>query len=375
METLKFFQNTKVDKNSHIPRHYQVKEKIKEVIAIGALKKGDPLPSERKLCQLLQVSRITIRRALADLEKEQIIERVWGKGIFVLNPPDNTKKIKKIGITIWASETPYHPATMETLRGIADVLDNSRYNPEVIFINEQQIKNGNYLNNLSSDIIECIIVTVQEIPEEHLQIIKNRMRNVIFYNLNVPETENLVVMDYRKASFEICQFLCNLGHKKIALLNGPAAFMVSKEVLKGYSESLKKTGLEIISELIKNGYYSTDNGYKLTKQLLQQKIKPTAIIAGDDFMAMGVLKAIKEQGLSCPDDISVTSFNDFPFTEFTQPPLTSYHFDFYNIGKTLAEQAVKLVSGQPINKIILTGKLKIRASTAPPTTEKGGERK
>jgi len=364
MVSLSLFQNSKIDKNSHLPRHYQVKENIKEAIAIGALKKGDTLPSERKLCQLLQVSRITIRRALDDLEKEQIIERAWGKGTLVLNPLDDAKKTKKIGVTIWASETPYHPATMEILRGIADVLRNTRYSPEVIFIDKKQIRDGDYLEYLNPDVMEGIIIIVQEIPQKHLQIIKNKMQNVIFYNIQ--DGENLVVLDYRRAGYEITHYLCELKHKKIALFNGPEGFETSKQVLDGYSEALEELGVKNIPELIKNGYYSTDDGYQLTKQVLQQRTKPTAIIAGDDFMAMGVLKAMKEDGLNCPDDISIASFNDFPFTEFTRPPLTSYHFDFYYLGKTLAEQAVKLVSGQTINKTILTGKLKIRASTTQP---------
>lgn len=356
------FANSLVDKKSSIPRHYQVSEKIKEVICLNAFKKGDPLPSERKLCELFGVSRITIRRAIDDLERVGILEKVWGKGIYVINPPEQISKTRKIGIIIWAGETPYHPATMETLRGIAEKLENSGYGFEIIYITEEQIKTADYIKNLNLGTLEGIIITVQEIPEEQLKIIKDKMPSVIFYNRQ--HAENAVIMDYRQAGLEITRYLCSLNHKKIALLNGPEEFEVSRMVFEGYTEALKETGLKVIPGLIKNSYYNADNGMLFTKQLLQQDMKPTAIIASDDFMAMGILKAIKSEGLNCPRDISVASFNDFPFTEFTHPPLTSYHIPFFELGGELAQSMIDIIkTKKPIRKVI-TGELKIRESTS-----------
>jgi DNA-binding LacI/PurR family transcriptional regulator len=356
------FENSLVDKKSSIPRHYQVREKIREVIGLNAFKKGNPLPSERKLCELFEVSRITIRRAIDDLEREGILEKVWGRGIYVLNPPKQTTKTKKIGVTIWAKETPYHPATMETLHGIAETLGNSGYNFEVIYLTKEQIKTSEYIKNLNPDILKGIIVTVQEISEEQLNIIEKKIPHFVFYNRQ--EKKNSVVMDYRQAGLEITKHLCSLGHKRIALINGPGEFYVSKEVFNGYEQALKEAGLKVIPELIKEGYYTSENGTLFTTQLFQQKVKPTAIIAGDDFMAMGVLKGIKNTGLNCPADISVASFNDFPFTEFTHPPLTSYKIPFFELGGELAQSMIDIINGQNFFRKVLRGELRIRESTA-----------
>ncbi|MCM8816176.1 MAG: GntR family transcriptional regulator [Candidatus Omnitrophica bacterium] len=354
------FEKVKVDRKSCVPRHYQVKQIIKEAISSGVFKKGDLLPPERKLCELLQVSRITIRRALSDLEHENIIERTWGKGNVVLNVPEIENKIKKIAITIWAKETPYHPATIEILKGFAEGLKNTIYSPEIIFIDDKQISSGAYLQQLNPQVVECAVVSVQELPEEQIQAIAKKIPKTIF--CNVKNVESHILIDFAGASFEITSYLIELGHKDIALLNGPAEFQIPQMVLNGYIQAHDQACLGFSKDLIKNSYYSSEDGYNLTKQLFQQDIIPTAIIAGDDFMALGVLKAIKEKGLRCPEDISVISFNNFPFCEFTDPPLTSYHIDFFNFGKVMAQQALNLIYERETNQVVLRGRLVIRKS-------------
>ncbi|MCD6220570.1 GntR family transcriptional regulator [bacterium] len=368
MEKTLMLKEIKIDKKSPIPRYHQVIEKIKEAIRLGQHKKGKKLPSERKLAEYFNVSRITIRKALDKLVVEGIIEKEWGKGIYIKRSLSPTvKKTKKIGFTIWQGEEfAYHPATLEILQGIGEVIEKKNYSIEIVLITPSMIKKSDYSKLVSSK-TDGIILSVQEIPAEKLNEIRKKILHLIV--LNRRNFQNTILIDFKEATYQIMEHLFSLGHRKIGLINGLEKFDIAKQVLEGYKEFLNEKGFKINSKFIKNGYYSHQEGFNLTIEILKERPRPTALILGDDYMALGALDAIKKSGLKCPDDISICSFNNFPFAKFTNPPLTTVKTPFYQLGKVSAQNLINLIEGKKIkNKILLNGELIIREST-----KKGGD--
>lgn len=363
MKELLMLDKMKIDKKNPVPRYYQVKTKIKEVISLTSRKKGEKLPSERKLEEYFGVSRITIRKALDGLLAEGIIEKEWGKGIYIKKSISYVaEKTKRIGLTIWhGEEYSYHPASLEMMRGIGEAIEEENYGLEITFITSSMIKKHDYSERLNNN-VDGIILTIQEIPEEDLDKIKEKIPCIIFvsrYN-NISKT---IMVDFKQAAYQTTKYLFELGHKKIALINGLEYFDISKQLFSGYKAFLEENGIEVNNNLVKNGIYNHQGGFNLTIEILKQE-KPTALILSDDFMALGALDAIRKLGLRCPQDISICSFNDFPFARLTHPPLTTVKVPFYQLGKISAQNLISLIKGKKVKgKEILKGKLIVRGST------------
>jgi len=152
------------------------------------------------------------------------------------------------------------------------------------------------------------------------------------------------------------------------MITGSLTLQNAKDRLEGYSAALREARIEPEPELILEGNFRQLSGYKLGKHLLLQHRPPSAIFVSNGLMAVGVIQALEETGLKCPQDVAVASFDDLPLAEVFQPHLTAVAQPAYQIGYEGAELLIKRVqrsiaSSDPIT-ILLDPELKIRESTA-----------
>lgn len=353
----------KVDRNSILPRYYQVIETIKELIVFSSYKKGDKLPSERNLASLLGVSLITIRRATEELTRQGILTKEWGKGIFVKEIPEKKKKTHTIGLTCWRDDNNYtlHPVSFALMQGAGEMVAGTNYQLQPIFINSSLIKQKNYKEYFASSMIDALINTILEIPDEYLDEIEKIVPVVV--HSNRPGKTNTVMNDLETITYDITKLLITMGHKRIGLINGSREFPINLLCVRGYKKALFEHGTGINEDYIKDGNYSCEAGYELTCELLKLKEKPTAIICGDDYMGIGCLNGIRKNGLVCPDDVSVISFGDFPFAKYTHPPLSSIRLNFYEMGRKLAEMAIKMINNEKFDApVLLKGEIVLRGT-------------
>ena len=351
-----------IEKRSPFPRYHQVKERIKEAIVLGKHKVGERIPSERKLVELFGVSRITIRKAIEEMVREGILEKEWGIGTIVKSIPQLIEKKIKIGLTCWhGEEYSYHPATLSILKGIGEVLKNTEFGIEVLFITPELIKNKNYKEFFSSFHLKGVIMIIQEIPENDLDEIERIVPFIVYGNrLN---RERVVLFNYERATYNVVKYLIELGHKEISILTGYKEIEISNMCLRGYRRALEEEGIEVKQGFIKTGYYSYEDGYKLTEELLEMEEKPTAIICGDDFMGIGAIDSIEKNGMKCPDDISVISFGDFPIAKHTSPSLTTVKIPWEKMGRYLTEMLIDFIrNGEKHKNITIEGEIIERES-------------
>jgi DNA-binding LacI/PurR family transcriptional regulator len=315
--------------------YQQVKAKIEEGIASGAYKEGDCLPSERTLSKHLGISMITTRRALNEMATDGILEKKWGKGVFVKKSLPPIVVPKKIALTvIHSKEYLSHPAVSGVISGLASVIgDSKEIHLEVVFISPSMIENSDYSLLLERD-FDGLITTIQEIPVKSMKLIKKHIPHMIA--INQSKMTPSVSFDFEDATRVIMRHLYDHGHRRIALLNGIKDSFISNAVLKGYTDFILNEGGVVDKDIIRFGFYDRNHGRELTEDILRSK-KVSAIITGDDNMALGALDAILKAGLKCPDDISICSFNDFPFASMIKPALTTVRVPFYEIGKLAAE--------------------------------------
>jgi LacI family transcriptional regulator len=164
--------------------------------------------------------------------------------------------------------------------------------------------------------------------------------------------------------------LVELGHRDIAHVAGPLRVSTGAVRLQAFRAAMHRHGLRD-DRIVEAEAYSEVAGRTALLQLLDGD-RPTGIVAGNDLLALGCYDALEETGLSCPDDVSVVGFNDMPFINRLQPPLTSVRVPQYELGVEAARLLLDRLSGRTMTPrvVLLPVRLVVRGSTAPPPAVK-----
>lgn len=162
--------------------------------------------------------------------------------------------------------------------------------------------------------------------------------------------------------------LVDLGHRRVAVISGPADVLCSRARIDGYRSALDEAGIPVDPALVRYGDFFVGGGYRHGLDLLRRPDRPTAIFAGSDYQALGVLRAARELGLRIPEDLSVVGYDDLPIVSWVGPPLTTVRQPLLEMASTATRMVLDLADGvQPTNlRIDLAIELVVRESTAPP---------
>jgi LacI family transcriptional regulator len=162
--------------------------------------------------------------------------------------------------------------------------------------------------------------------------------------------------------------LLGLGHRRIAVIGGPAGVLCSRARVDGFRAAMDEAGAAVDPSLVSHGAFSVDEGVATARRLLARRDRPTAIITGNDLQALGVYQAAREARLHIPEDLSVVGFDDLPIARWVSPPLTTIRQPLVELAEAAAELALGLARGEEPaqTRLELTTELVVRESTAPP---------
>ncbi|MCI0423012.1 MAG: LacI family transcriptional regulator, partial [Acidobacteria bacterium] len=132
-----------------------------------------------------------------------------------------------------------------------------------------------------------------------------------------------VSTDHIKGAQVCVRHLLSQGHRRIAMITGSMELQTAQDRLEGYKAALKEARLKIDPEMLREGDFRLEAGHRLTKDLLLQRVRPTALFVSNGMMALGAIKALEETQLSCPKDIAIAVFDDLPLAGVYRPYLTS----------------------------------------------------
>ncbi|MEW9552260.1 LacI family DNA-binding transcriptional regulator [Nonomuraea sp. NPDC050783] len=163
------------------------------------------------------------------------------------------------------------------------------------------------------------------------------------------------------------EHVLRLGHRRIAWIGGPLGSAPSLERFHGYQAALDSAGIAPDRALVRHEAFSVEAGLRHGLDLLTLPERPTAVVAGNDEIAVGVLAAAKELRIAVPGELSVTGFDDTPQTEWTTPRLTSVRQPLVGMGRMAVETVLGMADGvQPASRHIqLATTLSVRDSTGP----------
>jgi DNA-binding LacI/PurR family transcriptional regulator len=181
------------------------------------------------------------------------------------------------------------------------------------------------------------------------------------------ENFNYIAIDNRRAAYEGGKYLIALGHERIALISGPytcAQRNVAR--LEGYKAVLEDHGLHFDEDLVSSQLPTFLDGKEAMRACLRLDNPPTAVLCGNDYLAIGAIRAIHEAGLRVPEDISVCGFDDVDISAYFNPPITTIKTPGQIMGRMAGEAMINAIEkdGPLQTKYMLDAELVVRGTCA-----------
>lgn len=182
--------------------------------------------------------------------------------------------------------------------------------------------------------------------------------------------EHMVTSNDREAVRDAVRYLIEIGHRRIALIEGPEGFLSAAERRAGYEESMHAAGVAIDPALIRPGAYTFESGKAAALSLLQPEApqaggRPTAIFAANDEMAIGAMMAARQLGIEVPTGLSIIGFDDTPLSSHIWPSLTTIQWPIVAMARTAALKLIAKPGDLPIEETLLPSSLIKRGSVVP----------
>jgi DNA-binding LacI/PurR family transcriptional regulator len=175
-----------------------------------------------------------------------------------------------------------------------------------------------------------------------------------------------IYLDNRGAANVAARHLLNLGHTRIGEITGPLIEDCAQERHKGFVDALMAMGLDTSGLHSTEGDWSATSGYQVFRSWEQNGEIPTAVIAQNDRMAIGVIRAARDAGIRVPEQLSVVGFDDMPLASYFDPPLTTIRQDTFMLGREAVRLLLKVINDPslPPQHLQYSCELVIRKSTA-----------
>jgi len=262
------------------------------------------------------------------------------------------------------------PWAVEIIRGVEDAAHAAGIGTVVSAIHRQAGSTRRWLSNVRARASDgAVLVTTNLDPLLHAELRSLRVPVVVIDPAGVPDLDVPTIGSNNWAGgVSATEHLVSLGHRRIGHVAGPPPLWCSRARLDGYRAELQAAGLPADTDLVVEGDFGFESGFRAGRRLLDLAEPPTAIFAGSDQMALGVLEALRRARLSVPEDVSVVGFDDLPLVRWSSPPLTTVGQPLVAMGGLAVHTVLRLVRGERLEsrRVELGTTLVVRESTAPP---------
>jgi LacI family transcriptional regulator len=278
-----------------------------------------------------------------------------------------TNRSYTIGVLVPDITNPLFPPI---LRGIEDRLEEDGYTPLMANTdNDEQRERVDWQTMRARQVDGIITATANRSDALVSEIVESGMVVVLINRRVNDPAVRAATPDNRGGMKLAIRHLAGLGHRRIAHIAGPLEFSSGFDRREGFLEAMREAGLEPDPGLvIQSAAFTETEGARACRELLDLDGDATAVAAGNDLIALGCYDVLLERSMGCPADLSIVGFNDMPFADRFQPPLTTVRIPHYEIGVAAAEllvEALQNPDSEP-RQLQLEPELVVRESTARP---------
>lgn len=260
--------------------------------------------------------------------------------------------------------------SMEIIKGVTDVARSHGFSVVLTESGSRHAPAADWIDGVLQRRPVGVVLVFAAIPDQYRETLQARSIPFVIIDPAGDPTPDVPSVGSANWSGGLMatRHLIELGHRRIAAITGPDDMMCSHARIDGYRSAMTAAGLPIDPDLIRFGDFHTSGGREHGLDLLDRPDRPTAIFAGSDLQALGVMEAMRQLGLHAPDDVSIVGYDDIPLATWVSPRLTTIHQPL----RRMAEEATRLVIRlrQPdaagVSRLDLATDLVVRESTAPP---------
>ncbi|OQA54337.1 MAG: HTH-type transcriptional repressor PurR [Candidatus Atribacteria bacterium ADurb.Bin276] len=261
-----------------------------------------------------------------------------------------------------------NPFFTTVARGVEDTASQKGFNTIFCNTDENIEKEKQYVNLMLQRRVDGIIIASCG-SGNNLGDIRNRNLPLVLVDRAFPGNNgwDSVVGDSEEGAFLLTKHLIEVHHhQKIAIISGPPVLSTSQDRVRGYLRALRDYNIKENPEWIISGEFKENFGYQIALKFLQYSdIKPTAVFAGNNFIAIGIIRAAREMDIEIPGDLSLVTFDDLEMASYTCPFLTVAKQPAYTMGSMATEFLLQRISGEKIREkriVVLKPEIIIRKS-------------
>jgi LacI family transcriptional regulator len=272
------------------------------------------------------------------------------------------QKTQTIGMIVPDIANPFFPMVV---RGAEDAAQKQGYNLLLCNSDDNLEKEETAVELLVSKRVEGILLTkaAGDFRPSLRQMIDDVNIPFVLVMRTYPQlTKDAVISDDYQGAYEAVCHLARSGRRRIALISGPLKISNAKERWRGFRDALEANNLPYDADLVAEGDYRIESGFRAGHSLLSRR--PDGIYVANHLMTVGLLKAVDEMGLKCPEDFGLVSFDDYPWLGVFRPRLTTVELPKHQLGSEAAELLIQRIGGnhgKPVLKKLLP-ELRIRES-------------
>jgi LacI family transcriptional regulator, galactose operon repressor len=173
---------------------------------------------------------------------------------------------------------------------------------------------------------------------------------VVLLNCSVGAAFDAITIANTRGAQEMVAHLAGLGHRRIAMIAGPARNHDAAERLRGYRAALAAAGIRAEADWVVPGDFTDGSGFQAGVELLRRTPRPTAVFAANDAMAIGAMSALREAGVRVPHDVAVAGFDDIPMARYMSPPLSTVRVNIGALGERATHRLLDAVANRRRHK-------------------------
>jgi LacI family transcriptional regulator len=315
------------------------------------------------------VSTNTVSRALAnkpDISPEtrgEILAVAKRLGYPYARATRVARRSKIVGLIVSDNSNPFFS---RVVKGAEDAASQSGYHLILCNTDEDYGKEREEIELLLDRKVDGILITPAQVNREDIAELAASGTPFVLVGRHFEGMEaDFVIGDDKAGAYKAAEHLIRLGHREILFIDAPDYISSAMERRAGVEEAFRDNGLTLAPELCRSCAPRQESAYNLTKGVLVEQLRFTAVFAFSDLMAVGVLQALQDAGLRVPQDVSLVGYDDIDWAPFLAPPLTTVRWDRYKLGFESVLMLLEKIEGSKLPRhVILPTELIVRGSTA-----------